>query len=113
VTSPFSRELVLVLDRSLPYHLALTLVLGRSSLMLVADHSHSRSPSFLIFSYFINVRFFILQMNIFITVWVLAVGILTEWVEGKVGFKDMRKFLFRNQCPQKIWVGGFGVPLPI
>lgn len=53
-------------------------------------------------------------MHIFITVSALALAIVTaEWVQGQLAFKDMRKFLFTNQCPQKIWVGAFGVPLPI
>ena len=26
-------------------------------------------------------------------------------------FKATRKFVFKNQCDQKIWIGAFGVPL--
>lgn len=41
----------------------------------------------------------------------LILPVLTFWTSPT--FKPMRKFVFKNQCPQTVWVGGFGVPLPI
>lgn len=40
---------------------------------------------------------------------------LCSWVKEEVEaptYKAFRRFVFKNQCKQKIWVGGFGVPLP-
>lgn len=51
---------------------------------------------------------------LFVCLILLGVG-MPAWVpENNTAptYKAFRRFVFRNQCPQTLWVGGFGVPLP-
>jgi len=41
----------------------------------------------------------------------LLVILLLQIITPAISFKNTRRFVFRNNCPQTIWVGGFGVPL--
>lgn len=33
-----------------------------------------------------------------------------EASKEELNYKQSRRFVFRNQCQQRIWIGGFGVP---
>lgn len=55
------------------------------------------------------------KKKLIILLFALIVVISATWKDegdSEKMFKAYRRFVFKNQCPQTIWIGAFGVPLP-